>query len=148
MISLYVLWDTLFSFTCKYSFKVTDYSDYFRLRYIINSDFPAMCPIKFKIMGSHHWLVVTIRHCKTHNSIGPFKNDLFWLATRLTCKPDWSDLTPIPTCPFCHVYQCWVDWDWGIILIKYLLILLYLICYVLHYSLLFFTCLIHFLFLL
>ena len=78
-----------------------------------------------------------------------------WLATRLTRdpfdpRPVWPDTrTRLNTpCPFCHVYQHWVDWDWGVIFIKYLLILLYLICYVLHYSLSFFTCHLHFLFLL
>ena len=66
----------------------------------------------------------------TRNTIDPFKNDPFWPATHLTHKLDWLD----PTHPFCHIYQRWVDWDWGIILIKYLLFI-YLICYLLHYSL-------------
>ena len=78
-----------------------------------------------------------------YNPIDLFKNNPFWLVTWLTRKPDWSD----PTRPFCHVYQRWVNWDWGVILIKYLLILLYLICYVLYYNLLFFTCYLHFFFL-
>ena len=80
----------------------------------------------------------------TRNPIDPFKNDPFWLATRLTRKPDWLDLT----CPFFHVYQHWVDWDWCVIFIKYFLIFLYLICYIFHYSLLFFIYHLHFLFLL
>ena len=75
----------------------------------------------------------------TRNPIDPFKNDPW---------PDWPDTNPNPTCLFCHVYQRWVDWDLGVIFIKYLLILFYLICYVLHYSLSFFTCHLHFLFLL
>ena len=84
----------------------------------------------------------------TRNPIDPFKNDPFWPVTRFDPRPDWPDPNPNPTRTFCHVYQCWVDLDWGVIFIKYLLILFYLICYVLHYSLLFFTCHLYFLFLL
>ena len=84
----------------------------------------------------------------TRNPIDPFKNDPFWPVTHFNPRPDWPDPNPNPTRTFCHVYQCWVDWDWGVIFIKYLLILFYLICYVLHYSLLFFTCHLYFLFLL
>ena len=65
--------------------------------------------------------------------IDMFKNDPFWPVTRLIHK-----LEPDLTRPFCHVYQRWVNWDWDVILIKYLHILLYLICYVLYYSLSFF----------
>ena len=76
-----------------------------------------------------------------------------WPATQLTrlkmtCDPiDLIRTRPDPLI-LPRLWQRWVDWDWGVIFIKYLLILLYLICYVLHYSLSFFTCQFHFLFLL
>ena len=82
---------------------------------------------------------------------------IFWADQLTHLKMTYFDSQPNlpanlidPTRPasFCHVYQRWVDWDWGVIFIKYLLILLYLICYMLHYSLSFFICQLHFLFLL
>ena len=92
--------------------------------------------------------VIESRHCKTGQN---FLTRPIWPAIRLTrlkmtrfdLQPDWPD----PTYPFYCVYQHWVNWDWGVILIKYLLIFLYLICYVLHYSLSFFTCHLQFFFL-
>ena len=76
---------------------------------------------------------------------------LVWPVTRLIRlkmirfdpRPNW----PNPNRPFYNFYQRWVVWDWDVIFIKYLLILPCLICYVLHYSLSFFTCHLHFFFL-
>ena len=83
----------------------------------------------------------------------PFNLQPVWPTTRLTrlkMTRDPIDLTrtqpDLLVLP--RLRQHWVDWDWGVIFIKYLLILLYLICYALHYSLSFFTCRFHFLFLL
>ena len=109
--------------------------------------------IWFSACTTNFLAVVNLRHGKTGQTR---LTQPVWPATQLTrLKMTRFDQWPILTCNlidptrlFCHVYQRWIDWDWGVIFIKYLLILFYLICYILHYSLSFYACYLHFLFLL